>query len=310
MKSGRLFEILLLLVRKRKITAIELADRFNVSIRTIYRDIDDLTVAGIPIYTTNGRNGGIHLMAGYILDKAIISSREKDEIFFALKTLASVPNLDNSEVLRKIAAVFEQDLNSQDLSWLDIDFSPWKSLSNRDIDLFHMIRKAIEEKKSINIQYVSTKLEEIYRIIDPIKLLFKHKDWYLIGFCKSKDDYRMFKISRIIDLQVLEENANTYISIPEMYINDYVDEKAIMDIEVIFSMKVAYKVYEEFDRNMISRYSDDKLLLNGKIEVNDWFLSKILSFGSEVYIKSPDNLKQVIIGEYNKALLKLNSELL
>lgn len=306
MKSNRLFEILLILVNKRKVTSVELAEEFEVSVRTIYRDIETLSSSGIPVYTKNGKNGGIYLMDNYTLDKTMVSNHEKEDILFALKALGSVPNLKESEVLKKVEAVFDKDSIVTNGEWLEIDFSPWKSLTSKESKLFSKLKESINKNKSIRIQYVSTRLEESSRSIDPIKLVFKHKDWYLIGYCRVKVGFRMFKINRIISCEILEEDAQLYLNIPKMYNNDYMDDKALMNVEIFFSMSVAYRVYEEFDREQISRVDDSKIRLKGDVEVNDWFISKLLSYGGDIYIKSPKDLKDKVINKHKEAIKKLS----
>lgn len=307
MKSGRLFEIVLLLVKKRKITALELAERFEVSVRTIYRDIETLLASGIPIYTTSGRDGGIHIMDDYVLERAMLSNNEREEIVLALNTLASIPNLQEGEVFRKVADIFDKNPDGGSRDWLDVDLSPWKSLSRAELDLFDTLKKAIEMKKSVEIKYVSTRFEESIRLVDPIKLVFKHKDWYLIAYCRKKNDFRMFKINRIWSIVVLQQDFNEYESLPEMYINDYMDRDKFEKVEIIFSMKVFYRVLDDFDRDMISRFDEERILVAGEVEVNDWLLSSLMSYGKDAYIKSPVNLRRRVMEMHREAFLNLSN---
>ena len=121
MQESRLFKVVYHLLDKGRATASELAEKFEVSVRTIYRDIDALSGAGIPIYAEAGRNGGIYLMNGFVMDKAVLTEEEKREILTALHSINSTSNIDNSQILQKLSAIF----NVGSESWLEVDFSRW-----------------------------------------------------------------------------------------------------------------------------------------------------------------------------------------
>lgn len=121
MQESRLFKIVYYLLDKGKVTAPELAEKFEVSTRTIYRDIDALSGAGIPIYAETGRNGGIYLMNGFVLDKVVLSEEEKQEILTALQSINTIQSVNNSQTLQKLSAMF--NINSE--NWLEVDFSRW-----------------------------------------------------------------------------------------------------------------------------------------------------------------------------------------
>ena len=121
MQESRLFQILYYLLDKGQVTAPELAETFEVSVRTIYRDIDALSGAGVPVYTESGRSGGIRLMKGFVLDRAVLSEEEKREILTALQSINAAQRGNNSRILQKLSAVFQ--LSSAD--WLEVDFSRW-----------------------------------------------------------------------------------------------------------------------------------------------------------------------------------------
>ena len=108
MKINRLLEISLVLLNKGTVTAKELAERFNVSTRTIYRDVDILSTAGIPVYTNKGNGGGISILDNYSINKTVLTDGERDSLLLALKTLQSTKYPEIDTVLDKIGAVFKQ----------------------------------------------------------------------------------------------------------------------------------------------------------------------------------------------------------
>ena len=121
MKNGRLFELLYLLVERRALTAGELAERFEVSERTIYRDVDALSAAGVPVYTQRGQGGGIRLMDQFVLDRCLLSPREQDEVLFALRALLSTGGLEGAEALERLSALFRREAEG----WVEVDFTDW-----------------------------------------------------------------------------------------------------------------------------------------------------------------------------------------
>ncbi|MDR0273485.1 MAG: HTH domain-containing protein, partial [Clostridiales bacterium] len=147
MQSNRLFEIIYVLLNKKSVTAKDLAERFGVSTRTIYRDVDTLSLSGIPIYTEKGKGGGISLLPEFVLSKSILSEREQNEILNALQGLSNIQNGDS--VLRKLSAVF----NKTAANWLEVDFSDW---GFRDGDIFDGFKTAILEKRIASFEYFST----------------------------------------------------------------------------------------------------------------------------------------------------------
>ena len=168
MKESRLFKIIYHLLDKGHTTAPELAKKFEVSVRTIYRDIDALSDAGIPVYAEAGRNGGIRFLHGFVLDKAVLSKEEKQEILTALQSINIAQNISSSQTLQKLSAIFQ--LGSE--NWLEVDFSRWGS-ENADNRKFELLKSAIIHYKQIKIHYASSYKSISERIVEPYKLLYK-----------------------------------------------------------------------------------------------------------------------------------------
>ena len=140
MKNGRLFELLYLLVERRALTAGELAERFEVSERTIYRDVDALSAAGVPVYTQRGQGGGIRLMDQFVLDRCLLSPREQDEVLFALRALLSTGGLEGAEALERLSALFRREAEG----WVEVDFTDWGS-GEQERENFRIVREGIME---------------------------------------------------------------------------------------------------------------------------------------------------------------------
>ncbi|MDR2903138.1 MAG: YafY family transcriptional regulator, partial [Clostridiales bacterium] len=196
MQINRLFEIVYILLNKKAVTAKELAERFAVSVRTVYRDVETLSSAGIPIYMSKGRGGGIRLMDGFVLNKSMLSESEQQEVLSALHgmNVFNVPEMD--AVLDKLGAVF----NKSAANWIDIDFSYWGS-DSREKEKFHCLKNVILSKKKITFDYRAPGRQTEARKAEPLQIYFKEKSWYLKAYDAERKDYRTFKISRMKNIE-------------------------------------------------------------------------------------------------------------
>ena len=179
-------------------TAAELAGRFEVSVRTIYRDIDALSAAGVPVYTTQGKGGGVALMDHYILDRAAFTEEEQRQLLTALQSLPEAARAGADETLAKLSGLFRR----RETDWLQVDLSRWGSVE-ADQRKFEALKTAILDRRAAAFTYVSSYGLTTDRRVLPARLVFKGQSWYLQAYCTEKEDYRTFKVSRILKLSVL-----------------------------------------------------------------------------------------------------------
>lgn len=286
MQIGRLFEIIYLLINKKKMTARELAEHFEVSKRTILRDIDVLTAAGIPIYTEQGKGGGISIMDSFLLNKAVLSEDDKNQILFALEILSATNTVDANRVLRKLQSLFD----SRNINWIEVDFSRWGS-GGSNKHKFEVLKNAILGKCAITFRYVSSYGEESERLVHPLKLVFKSKAWYLQGFCTGKQDYRIFKINRILNLNMTKEcfDENSYSPPP---IEDSQNKPdSLITLTIDLSPHVAYRAYDEFDEGCIEKCDNGWIRVTAKLPEDNWLYGFLRSLGKDVCIISPEHLR-------------------
>jgi len=196
LQISRLFEIIYILIDKKQVTAKELAERFEVSVRTIFRDIETLCEAGIPIYTNKGKGGGIRLMDNFILNKSVLSSGEQQEIIAALQSLQAAQNTD-SQALSKLSAFF----GGETREWISIDFGGWSSSAK---EKFEMIKQAILQRKVLSFSYYNAKMEKTERRVEPLQLTFIDKTWYLKAYCQMRKQMRLFKLTRLRELHMID----------------------------------------------------------------------------------------------------------
>lgn len=187
MKESRLFKILYILLTKKQTTASYLANTLKVSIRTIYRDIDTLCEAGIPIYCIVGKGGGIKLSDSYVFDTSVLSTKDKDTIIVAIQSMLSLLQSENRELLHKLSGLF----NYNPTNWIQIDFTRWGQ-QKEDHNLFLFLRKSILQRKIISITYINTHNETSNRDIIPYKIHFKDKRLVCRRFLFPKESLTNF----------------------------------------------------------------------------------------------------------------------
>ena len=292
--NNRLFEIIYILMQKKKVTAKELADKFEVSTRTIYRDIEILSGANIPIYASKGKDGGIGLLDEYVLNKSILSEEEQNQILFALQGMKKVSGKDEKDILEKLSTLFNKEIND----WIKIDFSNWGK-DNAQEERFDMIKTAILNKNQIEFVYYNSNGEENKRIVEPLQIWFKDKSWYLISYCKLKEDYRIFKIARIKEIKILQEHFER--ELPKEKKEEKYNFKNI-SLELEISKEMAYRVYDEFESREITKKEDGNFIVNVEYPENEWVYGYILSFGEYAKILKPDYAKTAIKEKLQKTL--------
>lgn len=290
MQESRLFKIIYYLMENGKSTAPELAEKLEVSIRTIYRDIDIISSVGVPIYVTTGRNGGIQIDDSFVLDRLILSDKEKEDIITALKSVSIVDDR-NCDTLSKLSAIF----NTKNEDWLEVDFSRWGNKA-QDNTMFQKLKEAIISRKMLCIVYANTRGEVIERVICPLKMVYKAKNWYIKSFCMNKSNFRIFKLTRIIQARDMEKNFDPM---------EFPQEKKEMKVNyenviLRFPQRMAYRIYDEFEVDEIHQDDNGDFIICAPMPIDEWLIGYLLSFGSKVCIIEPKYLKKIVYNEAKK----------
>ncbi|MDF2568360.1 MAG: hypothetical protein K0R90_1816, partial [Oscillospiraceae bacterium] len=263
MKINRLLEIVTMLLNQETITAREIADRFEVSTRTIYRDIDALSSAGVPVYTNKGNSGGISLLEDYTLNKTLLSKTESEGLLLAIKAMGATSYPEADTILKKIGSIFK-DNKAHD--WIEVDFEGWSSKVNEQ-DRFSKIRDAIISNQIINFDYVNGNGDKSNRSAEPVKLIFNAYTWYLIAYCLKRNSHRMFRLSRIKNVQV----TNQHFTKREMQEHEKQGHYApLVDLKLQCSEKVLSRLYDTFDEQCINKNTDGSYDLTVSIPEEEW----------------------------------------
>lgn len=284
MKIDRLLAIMNILADENIVTAPELAKRFEVSRRTINRDIEDLCMAGIPIVTKQGRHGGISLMEGFAIDRHLLKRVELSDILTGLKALDSVSKTNSIRTLiNKIKPPSNDVITLNDYMTIDLS-SYYKSSLSEKIDI---LRTAIENRKIVCFRYFS-KSGESYKTIEPYLITFRWTGWYLLGFDVEKNSFRMYKLNRLWNLDAtnklfIPRTVNEQDMDFESHITDDKEFKAVFDESAEFLLVDSYGPGSYTKEN-------GKLLFNGTYTNRDFIVGWLMGFGDKVTVTSPKNL--------------------
>ncbi|ULQ58891.1 YafY family transcriptional regulator [Brucepastera parasyntrophica] len=295
MQIHRLFQIVYILLGQEQTTAAELAEKLEVSVRTIYRDIEILSGAGIPLYGLQGKGGGIRLMDTFTLDRSFFSESEQNEILYALRSLQATGAADESSVIEKIGGLFRKT----GTNWIEIDFSPW-STGFGTHEIFTLLKNAIFGQKEITFTYYNTSGEKTGRTAIPVKLFFKSRSWYVYAFCTTRQDWRFFKISRMKDISVLPEKpAGRVPSVPRFENEEKIPYTEVR-LELLFKAECAFRVYDEFDPLSVTQLADGSLRVSVAFPDDSWVCSYLLSYGDSVTVLSPEHIAARLLEQAEK----------
>ncbi len=295
MQINRLFEIVYILLDKKIITAKELAERFEVSIRTIYRDIDVLSEAGIPVYMSKGKGGGISILDNYVLNKSILSDSEQNEILAALQSLNAIHYPDVDNVISKLGLLFNKD----NYNWIDVDFSHWGETNK---EKFNLIKTAILKKKVITFDYFSSYGQNTKRKAEPIQLWFKDKTWYLKAYCLTKQAFRIFKLTRMKAVELTDCSIQKRTFEESSFYSGREENYRIVDLKLHLDQSVAYRVYDEFNENSIIRNEDGSFEVTVSYPENDWLYGYIMSFGCAAKVLEPAYVRDIVVNRLRETL--------
>ncbi len=290
MKLNRLLEITTILLNKKTVTASELAERFGVSTRTIYRDIDVLSSSGVPVYSSQGTGGGISILEDYTVNRTTLSNSERDSVLVALQTLKSTRYPELDLVLEKLGSIFKN--NAED--WISIDFSPWGSNPN-SYNKFNDIKAAILRCHVIEADYVNALNEKSRRRIEPLRLIFKSQAWYLWGYCLNKREFRMFRISRFKNVSVTDEGFDRKrVRTTEQKPQRIEECRPEVHLVLEFTKDALHRLYDDYDDEQLVMLENGSFRLEMYLPEDEWVYGYILSFGVNVRVIEPAYIRDII----------------
>ena len=294
MKIDRLVSIILLMLNKERVGAQELADMFEVSPRTIYRDIDTINMAGIPVRSISGAGGGFEIMQKYKIDRKVFSTADISAILMGLSGLSNMIQGDELvNALMKIKSFIPAD-KTKDIelkaNQIYIDLSPW--MGNRDIQPYlEIIKTALQESRILAFEYADRYGNKTARTAEPYQLVLKSSHWYWQGYCHKRNDFRLFKLSRTLNLQIQDE-----FFVPQDYQKpqlDFTDMLTTMQIKIkirihksVMDRVLDYCTYEHFSSD-----GDEFYIVNFPFIENDYHYNILFSFGDKCECLEPLHIR-------------------
>ena len=296
MKLQALIEILFILLSRNKVSAKYLADRLGVSLRTIYRYIDELSIV-LPIYNTRGRNGGFSVSETYKLPSSFFSIEESE---FLTGVLLGMNNEVNSKmlskILDKITAISKSSGGDETLNFgnIIIDGGPWGDVEGykQSVTFFE---NAIENKKVVHISYLSKSGESSTREIEPHVLILKQGLWYVYAYCLNKEEFRLFKLARI---EKANETGKIFsrrsIDNLKETLKTWYDTLSVENVTLKVEKKAKAEVEEWLGVDKMTKHKDGTIFASFNLPIDDILVGKILSFGNKVEVIEPATLKKAI----------------
>ncbi len=287
------------------VQAKELAERFEVSVRTIYRDIDAINAAGIPIVTYQGTNGGIGLSEGYRLDRNILTNDELATIVTALRSIStSYSKEQHQRLVEKINSVVlpehEEEFQHKTNRVL-IDYSPWGGSKHLRAKLI-LLDEALDSCVLVNFTYSNAEGEVSQRNVEPHMLILKGRQWYLQAYCLEKEEFRLFKLKRMKGLRIDHEKTFIRRNPSNQEHNEGKNKLKPSTPEVVFRFqdKARHLAEEWFGIEELLPVEDGSWLVKKAYPENEWLYSFILSLGHHVEVLEPQHLRKIITSRAEK----------
>lgn len=296
MKIDRLLGIVIYLLNRDIVNANTLAEKFEVSTRTIQRDIETLNLAGIPITSIQGTNGGYGIVDGFKLEKQITNAEDYLFIITALTGMCSAYNNKKLEsTLEKLLSVSKhgKDVSAK----IRLDFSVSREGSYID-EYLKLMEKAMDEERIIKFEYMNAYGEKKLRLVEPVVVTYKWYGWYLLAYCSEKKDYRLFKIVRMRNLKIVDksfsmkhEDADKLLAQQEVS-----DKRKYIDLKILCKENIRISVEEYFPNGTITELDDGNLILQFSVPENELgWKGILLSYGNNIKILEPDELKEEFV---------------
>ncbi|MFD2413680.1 helix-turn-helix transcriptional regulator [Paenibacillus rhizoplanae] len=292
MKMDRLIALIMILLEHEQISARELAERLEVSRRTIYRDIETLNRAGLPIYTLMGAWGGVGLMKSYKVGKTLFTPQEIQNLQNGLHSYKQLfGRREMVYVAEKLNALYPDNAEGRPNAPFVMDLS--LNQGNESLrSLFGMIETAMNEHCVLTFAYTDARGQSSERRVEPYQVVFKESSWYLQAYCLDKKDYRIFKLARMSGLQVTKEQfvPKAFTPLP-MDGGDWLNQGWV-DVTIRLERSVMDRVIERFGADHILRVDEHHCWAKYPIIANDYGYDRLLTFGDKCEVLGPPEIRE------------------
>lgn len=304
MKIDRLLSIIMVLIEQNKISASKLAEMFEVTPRTIYRDIETIQAAGVPIVTYTGTNGGIGILENYKIDKKFFTKEDMITIMTGLGSISSsVTNSGLNKVLTKLQSLIPED-HTQEIKLKSgqvvIDLTTWSGNKKLQANLIK-IKEALNQRRYLIFKYLDGNGKSTERKVEPYQLLWKEEKWYINSYCTMRNDFRLFKLSRISYLKVLDETFSLReFDMEELRMNW--SEKRILNIKLLADVSLKERILERCEEENITYCGKNKMIVEFPFVDDDFGYELLLSFGNKCECLEPVEIREKLIEKIRNML--------
>jgi len=303
MRIDRMLSIIVMMLNRDRVTARELAEKFGVSVRTVYRDLQAIDEAGIPVMSYSGNKGGYGIMDTFRIDRHYLTF---DDIVSMVTTLRGVnTTLENRELdtaIEKIANLVPRT-KSHDLfrhsQQMIVDIMPL-GYTHRQKARMKDVHQAVSEQQLLEFEYNNTKGEHTKRIVEPMTLIFKGYAWYLFAYCRLKKDYRLFRLSRMRNPLILSESFHRKNQSYEDTFQGDPNSDQIVHLKLQFSPDVRVQVEDFFEPDQIRYLKNGSMRVNIDFPEDNWVYSFLLSYGEHVKVLSPEHIRAILFEKAKK----------
>ncbi|RUM35776.1 MAG: YafY family transcriptional regulator [Desulfobulbus sp.] len=297
MKLDRLLSIVIMLLNRQRVQAKDLADHFEVSTRTIYRDIEAINRAGIPVVTHQGNKGGLGIIDSYKLDRQVLTLQDMVTMLSVLKGVNSTfkdRQINNAiEKIHALVPEHKQEFVKNHVDQIVIDVMPWGS-SLKHKEKMMTLQQAIAGNQVCDISYHDSNGAASHRTVEPMTLIFKATAWYLFAYCSLRNDFRLFKVNRIRNLQVLPETFTRKNGKYQHYDTMPDDSTEMISLVIRFSRIIRHTVEEYFEKSQLKYLECGDIIATFELPDNDWVISYILSLGDNAEVIKPQRLRTLL----------------
>lgn len=306
MRSDRLLSILIIISQRGLVTGKELSEHFEVSLRTIYRDIEKISEAGVPVAASSGKGGGYYIMENYNLNNLFFNRKEIEPLIAVMDNLKFLfgKNPQFNDIVLKFETLRNSETQGNDK--LNINMSHF-SMEQELREYLFLINKAIEENRTLEFEYINRRMECSKRVIEPIQIEFSDGQWYMAAFCRTRKDYRKFKLVRIRNMSLGDSFIRKPISkeeIEKIFSASY--EKNSILVTLRFSNKIGKQLSEYFSKNKIKSLEDGTYLVEDFFPEDEGLKKFILGFGDECEVIAPLKLRKEMLEYLKKIYIKYN----
>lgn len=310
MKIERLLTMTIMLLNRRKVTAKELADHFDVTVRTIYRDVETLNASGIPVISYQGYEGGFCIAENFKLSRQLLTFDDIVQLLSLLKGVnRTLQNREVAGVIEKITALIpsdkEEEYEQQSGSFI-IDISSWGNSSKFDL-LISDLHRSVADSILVRFTYITAQGATSERVVEPHTMVLKSFTWYLIGFCRLRQEFRIFRLSRVRECTLSSERFIRREIDPYTFFQEKGDSRPMVTLRLRFSTRIAFRIEEMFSEHILERDAEH-LLVEFTIPEDEWIYGMILNYGNDVEVLEPPHVRKTIIEKIEK-LKKVYSNL-